>query len=53
MGMGWTAITEGIEEAAPLAMLCLECGRCKEVCPMKIDIPSITRYLKSRFWESR
>jgi len=53
MGIGWTAITEGVDAAAPLAMLCLECGRCKEVCPMKIDIPAIARYLKSKFWISK
>ena len=49
MGMGWTAITQGIDKAAPLAMLCLGCGRCREVCPSKIDMPSIIRYLKTHF----
>ncbi len=49
MGIGWTAIVEGIDAAAPLAMLCLGCGKCREVCPSKIDMPSIIRYIKSKF----
>ncbi|WP_237558866.1 LUD domain-containing protein [Candidatus Methanodesulfokora washburnensis] len=46
MGVGWTAITEGINVASSLATLCLGCGACKEVCTMKIDMPNIIRNLK-------
>ncbi|MGC8932250.1 MAG: LUD domain-containing protein [Candidatus Methanodesulfokora sp.] len=49
LGLAWTAITEGIERAAPLSMLCLLDGACREVCPMSIDIPKIARYLKNRY----
>ena len=47
MGVLWTAITEGIEESAGLAMLCLVCGRCDEVCPVRIPLSSLLRRLKS------
>jgi L-lactate dehydrogenase complex protein LldG len=49
MGMGWTAITEGIEKAAALSHLCLLCGRCREICPMDIDLPRIIHMLKTRY----
>ena len=46
-GINWIAVTEGEEAAAPLALFCMLCGRCKEVCPMEIDQPKILRYLKT------
>ena len=49
MGFGWTAITDSINDIAPYTLFCLRCGLCKEVCPMKIDIPSIVRYIRGRF----
>lgn len=52
-GLNWVAIVEGEEAAAPLAVFCLLCGRCKEVCPMEIDHPRVLRYLKSLFVRSR
>ncbi len=51
MGMGWTAIVEGIEKAASLSHFCLLCGKCREVCPMKIDMPRIIRYLKTYYFK--
>jgi L-lactate dehydrogenase complex protein LldG len=51
LGLGWTAITEGLDKAASLSIFCLLDGICKEVCPMKIDIPNIARYLKTKYWE--
>ena len=50
MGMGWTAITEGIDKASALSHFCLLCGRCKEICPMNIDMPRIIRYLKREYF---
>ncbi len=47
MGINWTAITLGEEEASELAHLCLSCGRCYEVCPMKIPLHEMIRHLKN------
>ncbi len=52
MGVIWTAITQGIDEAAPYAVFCLNCGRCKEVCPESIDIPEMMRELKKHYQEA-
>ena len=43
MGMGWNAITDKVEEECFLSCLC---GKCKEVCPMGIDMPEIIRKLR-------
>ncbi len=51
LGLGWTAITEGLDKAVSLSIFCLLDGICKEVCPMKIDIPNIARYLKTKYRE--
>ena len=52
MGMGWTAITLGVQEAAELSMLCLGCGRCDEVCPVHVPLSSIIRWLKRQYASS-
>jgi len=41
MGVMWTAVTRGVEEAGPHALKCVHAGNCKEVCPMQINIPQI------------
>jgi len=46
MGVLWTAITEGVDRAAGLAMLCMGCARCDEVCPMRIPLSEMLRALK-------
>ncbi|HIQ23528.1 MAG TPA: lactate utilization protein [Pyrodictium delaneyi] len=46
MGLGWTAITEDMSRAAAAAMLCLLCKRCDSVCPMRIPLSRIARWLK-------
>ena len=43
MGMGWTAIIDGSGIECFLSCLC---GKCKEVCPMDIDMPKIIRELR-------
>ncbi|MEM2321322.1 MAG: LUD domain-containing protein [Candidatus Bathyarchaeia archaeon] len=48
MGVGWTAITEGIETAETISWFCLLCNACKELCPVKVDSAGISRKLKSR-----
>ena len=49
MGVVWTAITRGVEEAAGLAMLCLGCARCDVVCPVEIPLSRLIHGLKRRF----
>ncbi|WP_202319294.1 LutB/LldF family L-lactate oxidation iron-sulfur protein [Archaeoglobus neptunius] len=43
MGIIWSAITEGITENCFLSTLC---GKCREVCPMKIDMPRMIREMR-------
>lgn len=47
MGVNWTAITLGEDQAAEIAHLCLGCARCDAVCPVEIPISKIIRYLKT------
>ncbi len=49
MGLGWTSITESQEKAEEAALLCLQCMRCDEVCPMQIPISSIALWLKKQY----
>ena len=46
MGIIWTAITQGVDVAAPFSFFCLGCGRCRDVCPMDIDVPRMMRELR-------
>lgn len=52
MGVMWTAVTKGIEAAGPHALLCMHAGTCREVCPMKIDIPEVIQEIKARYIKS-
>ena len=36
----------GLKNAAPVAYTCTLCGRCKEVCPMEIDVPEMILKLR-------
>lgn len=46
IGIPWTFITGPKEKARDLSYFCLGCGKCKEVCPMNINIPEIIRKIK-------
>lgn len=48
MGVGWTAITEGMEAAEALSWLCLLCNACKDLCPVKVDSGKISKSIRSR-----
>lgn len=48
MGVGWTAITEGVEDAESISWFCLLCNACKESCPVKVDSGEISRKLRSK-----
>ncbi len=45
-GVAWTLFTRGVKAVAPQAYTCTLCGRCREVCPMKVDAPRMV--LKAR-----
>ncbi|MFB6469655.1 MAG: LUD domain-containing protein [Vulcanisaeta sp. AZ3] len=49
MGIPWTAVTKGIMEAGPAAMLCTHSGNCKEVCPMGINLPQLILHVKNEY----
>lgn len=44
-----TAFFNEFDEAGELQNLCLSCGRCKEVCPGKVDIPKLILELRNRY----
>lgn len=46
IGAVWTAHTRGFEKAL-FAYMCICCGRCKEMCPVKIDVPKLVEELKA------
>ena len=48
IGAVWTAFTESLEAAAPLAFSCTLCGRCREACPLEIDVPRMILELRRR-----
>jgi iron-sulfur cluster protein len=53
IGAVWAAmISKDIERAASIAYTCLTCGRCKERCPMKIDVPKMVIELRRLIAES-
>lgn len=47
MGAMWSYIVYG---NANHSLLCTHSGGCKEVCPMKINIPKVLERIKSRAW---
>lgn len=48
IGTAWTVGVGSLEEAAGFHGLCTSCGRCTEVCPVKIDIPWLNTVIRSR-----
>jgi iron-sulfur cluster protein len=47
IGAVWAAIVnEDLKMAADIAYTCLTCGRCREQCPMKIDVPEMVLELR-------
>ncbi len=53
MGIGWTAITEGIEKGAELSQLCLGCMRCDLACPVEIPLSTLIHNLKKVYIKSK
>jgi L-lactate dehydrogenase complex protein LldG len=47
IGAVWAAIvSRDMEKASSLAYTCLTCGRCRQRCPMKIDVPEMITELR-------
>ena len=46
-----TAFTKGLEAAVAQAFTCTLCGKCKDICPMGIDVPEMIRKLRQRIVE--
>jgi iron-sulfur cluster protein len=48
IGNAWEAGTRGLDEAAEFNDLCTTCSRCRDVCPVHIDIPWMNAVLRGR-----
>jgi len=48
IGIIWSAFTAGEENVAAAADACTKCAKCKEVCPVDIDVPKMVEHLKQR-----
>jgi len=46
IGAVWTAYTRGFDKAL-FAYLCTGCGRCREVCPVRVDTPRLVEELRA------
>ncbi|MEG6616065.1 LUD domain-containing protein [Peptococcaceae bacterium 1198_IL3148] len=44
-----TAFFNEFDTAGELQNLCIGCGRCKQVCPGKVDIPGLIQELRNRY----
>jgi L-lactate dehydrogenase complex protein LldF len=53
MGAVLTPALIGIEQGAPLPNASTFCGRCEEVCPMRIPLPKMMRHWREREFERR
>jgi len=52
VGAVWAyMLNENEEKGAAMAYTCLTCGRCKERCPMQIDVPAMMMELRKRVAE--
>lgn len=52
IGVAWTAITEGLEQAYVHSLFCSLDALCREQCPMRIDVPRIVREIRRRYHEA-
>jgi L-lactate dehydrogenase complex protein LldG len=49
IGIIWSAFTSGDDSVVAAAIdACTRCARCKEVCPVNIDVPAMVERLKER-----
>src|SRR5690606_32021418 len=52
-GSALTPLAQGLDAAFDLPNACTLNGRCQEVCPMRIPLPSLLRRLRQRQFEAR
>ncbi|KUO90097.1 MAG: lactate utilization protein B [Thermocladium sp.] len=52
MGVMWSAVINGVEKAGRHAVLCTHAGTCREVCPMKINIPDVIHWIRTEYMRS-
>lgn len=52
MGTVITPVLEGLKPARELVHACTLNGKCAEVCPVKIPLPTLIRSWRTRSWES-
>ena len=50
MGAALTPVFEGLEKARDLPHACTLNGRCQEVCPVDIPLPTLLRGWRDRSW---
>jgi len=53
IGNAWEAGVRGLETAAQFNALCTTCSRCRDVCPLRIDIPWMNTVLRERIAEQQ
>lgn len=53
IGNAWEAGVRGLETAAEFNELCMTCARCRDVCPVRIDIPWLNATVRHRVEEAR
>lgn len=53
MGSVLTPNLDGLDRARELAHACTLNGRCQEVCPVQIPLPTLLRTLRARSWEKK
>ena len=46
IGAIWMSFIDGLEKTAPYLYTCMLCGKCREVCPMRIDVPRMILTLR-------
>ncbi len=52
IGAVWAAIVnKDLEKAASITYTCLTCGRCRQRCPVKIDMPEMVVELRKMLAE--
>lgn len=51
IGAVWTAFTISEEIGLCVALTCVRAGRCREVCPLRIDIPGMVVKLRERLFK--
>ncbi|MDW7674780.1 MAG: LUD domain-containing protein [Bacillota bacterium] len=52
IGIILTAWTDGMKSSNDIQAMCIQCGRCKEVCPGLIDIPELILEIRKQLTET-